>query len=219
VPGRSTAVDLGEPQRSPSLADKLPAADVDDRPLTPEEIAALSEALAEDLDTYWTGAFVAEGRYYSRPSLVLIEGTTPTPCALDGAVEAGAGSFYCPWNQTIYLDVATLQVEGGRYGAAGLVFTLAHEWGHHAQFQRGDLQERSQAVELAADCLAGAYLANAVARGQVPAEYVEDDLRGILATLGDPGGLDPADAHAHGTGQQRTAMLLAGYTGGLAACG
>jgi hypothetical protein len=187
--------------------------------LTAAEVAGLTEAMSADLDAYWGRAFAAEGRYYSRPDFVLIEGVTPTPCAWAGAVGPGSGSFYCPWNQAIYLDVAAIQVEAARYGAAGLLFTLSHEWGHHAQFQRGALQERSQAVELAADCLAGAYLADAVGRGWIAAEVVSDDVRGIVATLGDPLGLSPADTQAHGTSEQRTAMLLAGYAGGAAVCG
>jgi predicted metalloprotease len=218
------AVDPAALQPSPAGADAalleeaLQGGDVGSY-LTAAQVTGLTKAVADDLDTYWGRAFTAEGRYYDRPDIVLIEGMTPTPCAWAGAVEPGSGSFYCPWNQTIYLDVAAIQVEAARYGAAGLLFTLAHEWGHHAQFQRGALQERSQAVELAADCLAGAYLADAVGRGWIAAEVVSDDVRGIVATLGDPLGFSSTDSQAHGTGEQRTAMLLAGYLGGAAACG
>ena len=67
--------------------------------------------MADDLDAYWGNAFAADGRFYTRPSFVLIEGVTPSPCAWAGATEPGNGSFYCPWNQTIYLDVAAIQAE------------------------------------------------------------------------------------------------------------
>jgi predicted metalloprotease len=175
--------------------------------------------LAADLDAFWQRTFVAEGRFYGRPTFVLIEDVTPTACATDGAVLPGAGSFYCPWNQTIYLDVTALLAEGGSYGWSGLLFTLAHEWGHHAQFQRGGLQERTSAVELTADCLAGAYLADAVGRGLLEADLVEQELRVVVAALGDPTGIELSDAQAHGSGEQRATMLMLGYSTGASACG
>ena len=189
------------------------------RPVTADQLAALTAMVAGDLDAYWEQALLAEGRYYRPAEFVLVAEVTPTPCARDGTTAPGAGSFYCPWNETVYLDLPALSLEASRYGEAGLVFTLAHEWGHHAQFQRGHLLERSAAVELAADCLAGAYMAHAVARGRIAADVVERDLPTIVVTLGDAAGVDPGDDQAHGTADQRLAMLLLGYGDGLAGCG
>ena len=47
---------------------------------------------------------------------------------------------------------------------------------------------------------------------------VEKDLRAIIATLGDGAGADPTASQAHGSGEQRAAMLLLGYAGGAAGC-
>ena len=66
---------LDDAPQPPSLTDRSSGALLpppESRALTTVEIEALTAVIAGDLDGFWQQAFVAEGRYYGRPSFVLI---------------------------------------------------------------------------------------------------------------------------------------------------
>ena len=94
-------------------------------------------------------------------------GGTSAPAA--ASATADVGPFYCPTDQTIYLDTTFFddvleQQLGGPDGGFVEAYVLAHEYGHHIQNLLGTMGKvktqqgpNSDAVrlELQADCYAG----------------------------------------------------------------
>jgi predicted metalloprotease len=72
--------------------------------------------------------------------------------------------------------------------------------------------------ELEADCMAGAFLAWEVDKGNLTEDNFFD-LLNLVNDLGDPDGTSAADPRAHGMGSQRVAMVLRGYYNGTGSCG
>ena len=126
------------------------------------------------LDAYWSGAFEASGNQYQAPSTVLFSDAVDTAC---GAASSAVGPFYCPLDQTIYLDLGFYEQLETQFGAEGGPFAeeyvIAHEYGHHVQNLLGLLEAGRDAgaeggavrTELQADCFAGVWGGNAVDTG------------------------------------------------------
>ena len=101
-----------------------------------------------------------------RAELQTFTGGVGTGC---GQASADVGPFYCPTDQTIYLDTTFFdevleQQLGGPDGGFVEPYVLAHEYGHHIQNLLGTMGQvktqqgpTSDAVrlELQADCYAG----------------------------------------------------------------
>ncbi len=111
----------------------------------------------------WTDAFAKNGERYQAPTLVLFRNATQTGC---GLASSAVGPFYCPSDQTLYLDETFFDELKSRFGgSAGEVaqaYVIAHEVGHHVQnqeglFRQGGPQGQHGAIEteLQADCYAG----------------------------------------------------------------
>ena len=126
------------------------------------------------LDEYWSGAFEASGNQYQAPSTVLFTDAVNTAC---GGASSAVGPFYCPLDQTIYLDLGFYEQLETRFGAEGgpfaEMYVIAHEYGHHVQNLLGLLEAGRDAgaeggavrTELQADCFAGVWGGNAVDTG------------------------------------------------------
>jgi len=126
------------------------------------------------LDEYWSGAFQASGNQYQAPSTVLFTDAVNTAC---GGASSAVGPFYCPLDQTIYLDLGFYEQLETRFGAEGgpfaEMYVIAHEYGHHIQNLLGLLEAGRDAgaeggavrTELQADCFAGVWGGNAVDTG------------------------------------------------------
>ena len=126
------------------------------------------------LDEYWSGAFEASGNQYQAPNTVLFTDSVTTDC---GAATSAVGPFYCPLDQTIYLDLGFYEQLETRFGAEGgpfaEMYVIAHEYGHHVQNLLGLLEAGRDAgaeggavrTELQADCFAGVWGGNAVDTG------------------------------------------------------
>jgi predicted metalloprotease len=126
------------------------------------------------LDEYWSGAFEASGNEYQAPSTVLFSDAVNTAC---GGASSAVGPFYCPLDQTIYLDLGFYEQLETRFGAEGgpfaEMYVIAHEYGHHIQNLLGLLEAGRDAgaeggavrTELQADCFAGVWGGNAVDTG------------------------------------------------------
>jgi hypothetical protein len=124
-------------------------------------------AVALSLETYWAEVLPQQTGTQLRPSqIVTFTGGTTTGC---GSAGSDVGPFYCPTDQTIYLDTTFFRdVLEGQLGGQGGDFVepyvLAHEYGHHIQNLLGTMsQVRTQSgptsdsvrLELQADCYAG----------------------------------------------------------------
>ncbi len=202
-------------------------------------------ATLQSLDAYWSATLPAAGATFTQPPGEAFEGGTQTAC---GAASSSTGPFYCPADQTIYLDLGFFQVLQSQFGAQGgplaEMYVYAHEYGHHVQnltgvFDRADrsgggAESDSVRVELQADCYAGMWAGDAASRvdpdtGVTFLEPItEEELAQALdaaAAVGDDhiqqqsgGGVDP-HTWTHGSSEQRQRWFTRGYEqGSLEAC-
>lgn len=204
---------------------------------TPEDEAGLFvDVIGANINDVWKSALQG----YTEPTVVLYEQGTGTGC---GYGQAAMGPFYCPADQTVYLDLGFWQDMQSQLGASGADFAkayvIAHEFGHHVQTLTGASQQvrqaqqaaRSQeeanqysvALELQADCYAGVWAANAARASGGAVALEAGDLEEGLKTanaIGDDmiqkrmqGKVTP-EAFTHGTAEQRMTWLRKGYSTG-----
>ena len=207
-----------DPVDAPSTTERETAGP-DDEELTVEQARELVETASEDLTAFWTDVFAEHDLFYVAPFYVVVEDETEIPCA-GGTTHPGAGSFYCPLNQTIYFDMSAELSDASGYGRSSVYYTMGHEAAHDIQMQLGVTLAGTMSVEmeLEADCMAGSYLATLVERD----ELSEDEFMTLLElvqSFGDPRGVSASDEGAHGLGSQRVSMVLRGYYNGVDACG
>ena len=233
-----------DPQQVAQIVSEQPAASSQQEGThgTPEDEAGqFVDIIGTNIDDVWSG--VLKG--YTPPNVVLYEQGTSTGC---GYGQAAMGPFYCPTDQTVYLDLGFWQDMQTQLGASGADFArayvIAHEFGHHVQklvgtsdqVRKAQQAARSQeeanswsvALELQADCYAGVWAAHAaeVSGGKVALEPgdIEEGLKTANA-IGDDmiqkrmtGKVTP-EAFTHGTAEQRVKWLRTGYqTGDPKAC-
>ncbi|MBI2767401.1 MAG: neutral zinc metallopeptidase [Chloroflexi bacterium] len=183
----------------------------------PDNLKDLVAFARADIDGFWKRTLEASGTPYRPPARV--DGyTTIEDTACGETVPRNA--FYCPLDNSIYFDTALLNGELNKNGDFGVVFIIAHEWGHLAQSALGVLGRDDTAnvqLELQADCFAGAYARDAEARGRLQAGDLEEAGRTLFAA-GDARGTAWNDAGAHGTSQQRLDAFARGRDGGVAGC-
>lgn len=184
-----------------------------------------------DTEEVWSELFAEMGRTYEEPKLVLFEGQVQSACGVAGA---SVGPFYCPPDQSIYIDLAFYQDLKDRFGAPGdfaQAYVIAHEVGHHVQNLTGVLDRADRAkerssereanrvqvrVELMADYLAGVWARHA----QRMAELDEQDIREAItaaSAIGDDKiqmqaqGYVVPDSFTHGSSDQRMEAFLRGW--------
>ncbi|WP_193607007.1 neutral zinc metallopeptidase [Nocardioides lijunqiniae] len=199
-------------------------------------------AVENSLFDYWSGELGDD--FTPQQALVTFSGSVETGC---GGATADVGPFYCPPDQTIYLDSTffdqVLEDQlGGPDGGFVEAYVLAHEYGHHIQNLLGAMSKvrtqqgpQSDAVklELQADCYAGMWTKAATetedADGNVLfAELTQQDIDLALeaaATVGDDRiqrktqGQVTEESWTHGSAEQRQRWFEVGLDqGALEAC-
>ena len=185
----------------------------------------------DSLAVYWTEAFAAANRPFQEPGVILFSDAVNTAC---GGATSAVGPFYCPLDQTIYIDLGFYDDLESRFGAEGGPFAeeyvLAHEYGHHAQNLLGHLEQGTQAgaegtavrTELQADCYAGVWGAHAVDTGflqPISRDQVNQALNAAFV-IGDDriqestqGQVNP-ETWTHGSSEQRQQWFTNGLQGG-----
>ena len=203
-----------------------------------DETRTLLTRVLGSTERRWTDLFAVQGQRYQPTTMIAYSRTDRSGC---GAAQAAMGPFYCPTDQSIYIDPTFFDELSTRFGAAGdfaQAYVIAHEVGHHVQNLTGvlDQAQRAQAgassaaegnaiqvqVELQADCYAGVWAAND--RNLLEPGDVEEGMRAAEA-IGDDtlqrrsqGRVVP-ESFTHGTSEQRMAALRRGLqTGDPAAC-
>ena len=204
----------------------------DDDPCSSEAEQILCGA-SIDVQEYWIDEFprLTNGQQYPVTQTVFFSGFTSTGC---GQASAQTGPFYCPADQLIYFDLdflAELQSLFAAEGDLAAQYIVAHEYGHHVQNALGinanmrRLQQQdpananaySIALELQADCLAGAWAIDAERRNLFDSENEVQEALNAAAAVGDDriqqstqGRVDP-ETWTHGSSAQRQRWFLVGY--------
>jgi hypothetical protein len=180
------------------------------------------------LRAYWADAFAADGATFAEPSTVLFTDQVSTQC---GGATSAVGPFYCPLDQTIYIDLGFFEQLETRFGAEGGPFAeeyvMAHEYGHHIQNLSGLLDAGRDAgaeggavrTELQADCFAGVWGGNAVDTGFLE-PLTPDQINQALdaaAVIGDDRiqeqtqGQVNRETWTHGSSEQRVEWFTTGF--------
>jgi len=198
-------------------------------------------ATIQSLDAYWQKVLPEQaGIQYVLPEVVSFDGAIDTAC---GSATSDTGPFYCPPDQSIYIDVTFYDELVSRFGSTGgplaRKYVVAHEMGHHIEnligamdaAQRGGSGADSDSVriELMADCLAGMWAAGASTTVDPDTgvtfldPLTETDIRDALSAasaVGDDriqqqatGRVNP-HTFTHGTSEQRMNWFARGYQGG-----
>lgn len=217
-----------------------PAAEVGGAPPADDEDAQFVSAILASTEDVWGQVFRESGATYREPQLVLFEEAVQSRCGMAGAA---VGPFYCPVDETVYLDLSFFRELARRFGAPGdfaRAYVIGHEVGHHVQTLTGRSQQvrdaqrgldQSQAnalsvqLELQADCYAGVWAARADAQRDIlePGD-VEEGL-GAAAAIGDDAiqrqtqGTVRPESFTHGSSEQRVRWFRMGIeSGDPAAC-
>ena len=187
------------------------------------------------LNQTWARVFQEQGYSdrFKQPTLDLYGGGgVRTAC---GAGSSSMGPFYCPGDQTIYIDTSfydQLERMAGGGGDFARYYVLAHEYGHHIQTITGisgqirsaqqqnpraanQLQVR---MELQADCYAGVWAGKN--RNLIEPGDIEEGMQ-AAAAIGDDrltGGRVSSENFTHGTSAQRSEALRRGLRGDDTAC-
>ena len=159
---------LGLLEPSNLLAEPGPRSTYETSPVEEERLSFVKVVLA-DCEDIWNEQFRTLGRSYVEPQLVVYTDTHRTAC---GMGDARMGPFYCPGDDTIYIDLGfydELERSLDAPGDFAQAYVIAHEVGHHIQnllgltdkvnARRGkpDENEYSVRLELQADFLAGVW--------------------------------------------------------------
>lgn len=199
-----------------------------------QEMARFTSVLLRTTEDTWGEIFAGSGKKYVAPKLVMYTGATQSAC---GYGQSAMGPFYCPADQSVYIDLSFYQdmkrsLGGGGDFAQGYV--IAHEVGHHVQHLLGldekvrALQSRSSPaeanrlsvmMELQADCFAGVWGHAMQQEGILDPGDLESALRTAEA-IGDDrlqrqsGGRVVPDSFTHGTSEQRYTWFKRGFDSG-----
>jgi predicted metalloprotease len=201
-----------------------------------DEKAAFISTVLADTESVWGEVFAKAGYRYKEPKMVLYRGQTRSGC---GIANSQVGPFYCPADQTVYLDLSFYDELKVKYGASGdfaQAYILAHEIGHHIQNLQGTLDKVQSAkqrsmgktaanalqvkVELQADCYAGVWANHAHKKFHMIEQGDIDEAFNAANSIGDDrlqrqatGYVQP-DAFTHGSSKQRMTWFKRGLQGG-----
>ena len=192
-------------------------------------------AILGSTEDVWSRLFEQLGHDYQEPRLVLFDGMTQSSC---GHGSAAVGPFYCPPDQSVYIDLSFFDDLARRFQAPGdfaQAYVIAHEVGHHVQRQLG-LMDRVQAqrgrvseaayndlsvrLELQADFFAGVWAHHAERAKQVLEQGDVEEALAAAAAIGDDRlqqrskGYAVPDSFTHGTSAQRVKWFRKGLQTG-----
>lgn len=186
-----------------------------------QEAAKFVGFVFEDVQKTWR----AQVPHYQDAHMVLFRRGIRSGC---GTATTAVGPFYCQVDQKVYIDLSFYDELKEKLGAPGdfaQAYVIAHEVGHHIQKLTGlfDRGTASVAIELQADCFAGAWARDANSRKIVDPGDMDEALN-AASQIGDDtlqkkatGTVRP-ETFTHGSSAQRVAALKRGFDGGYKAC-
>ena len=184
------------------------------------------------LNETWQPLFQRAGIAFQQPALAFPQsGRFNTGC---GPGSTGMGPFYCPADQTMYIDTAFYDQMERQMGAGGdfaRYYVVAHEYGHHIQYLTGvaaairSAQQQNPSrsnqlqvlMELQADCYAGVWAGKN--RNLIEPGDMEEGLTAASA-IGDDtlqrnaGRRVDHESFTHGSSRQRMQALKLGMESG-----
>jgi predicted metalloprotease len=218
-----------EDQMSQQTTTQVPAE------LTEEEkvVGQFVSTVLADTEDIWTRLFREKGLNYRLPKMVLFKDVTRSAC---GGASGSTGPFYCPGDETVYMDMSFFNTLKQRFGAKGgdfaIAYVIAHEVGHHVQHQLGILNETQNlksrmgdaqgnkvqvATELQADFFAGVWAHHI--KKYLDAGDAEEAIN-AAAAVGDDNiqnntqGYTVPESYTHGTSKQRMYWFNRGFQSG-----
>ncbi|MDQ2934308.1 MAG: neutral zinc metallopeptidase [Chloroflexota bacterium] len=179
------------------------------------------------VQAYWTGKI----QDYKEAPTTFYTDAINTGC---GTASSQVGPFYCPNDQSVYIDLGFFDELHTRFGARGgpmaEAYVIAHEYGHHVQNLGGKLQPGTETgpdsasvrTELQADCYSGVWAKHAVETGFLE-PVTQDQINQALdaaSAVGDDriqqqvqGQVTP-ETWTHGTSEQRQRWFGVGLKSG-----
>ena len=175
---------------------------------------------------------------YREPKIVLFEQVTQSGC---GTAQAEMGPFYCPADESVYMDMSFFNELQQKFGAKVTEFTIAyvmaHENGHHVQtllgttqqvdklrrsgqYSEAEMNRVSVATELQADFYAGLWAKQTNNRENFLEPGDIESAMEAAAAVGDDNiqkrsaGYVNQEAFTHGSSQQRVEWFMKGYNSG-----
>ena len=210
------------------------------RDLTENELQVrkfVSMITAETEQT-WTEEFQKMGMQYRKPKVVLFENGTQSGC---GPAQSAMGPFYCPADETVYMDMSFFAELQKNFGAKvtefSIAYVMAHEIGHHVQtllgttqkvdqlrrsgrYSEAEMKRVSVATELQADFYAGLWAKKTDQREQFLEPGDIQSAMEAAAAVGDDNiqkrsqGYVNQEGFTHGSSAQRQEWFMKGYNTG-----
>lgn len=210
------------------------------RTLTQEELSVreLVRMLTAENEETWANVFSQNGIQFTPAKVVMFENTTRSGC---GTAQSEMGPFYCPVDQTIYMDMSFFnelqQQFGAKVGQFTVAYVLAHEYGHHIQnllgtldktnalrqsgrYPEAEMNKVSVATELQADFYAGVWAKQTETREKFLEPGDIQEAMGAAAAVGDDNiqkraqGYVNQESFTHGSSAQREEWFMKGYNTG-----
>jgi predicted metalloprotease len=220
----------GAPQYEQAAPRSQPSAPPED------QLGRFASAVLGNTEDIWKDVFPKQvNKPYQPPRMVLFSGATRSRC---GSASSAMGPFYCPLDQTVYIDLSFFQEMQRRFRSGGdfaYAYVIAHEVGHHVENQlgllarvqqrqqevgRGEANQLSVRVELMADCLAGVWAHHSEQRFKALEEGDVEEAMAAAEAIGDDRlqkqsqGYVVPDSFTHGSSAQRVRWFMTGLKGG-----
>ena len=199
------------------------------------EFVNMLQALNEET---WAKIFNDNNIKFRPAKVVLFESGTQSGC---GPARSEMGPFYCPNDETIYMDMSFFSELQSKFGAKVGQFTVAyvlgHEYGHHIQnllgtlgkidqlrqsgrYSESEMNRVSVANELQADFYAGVWAKQTDSREKILEPGDIQEAMSAAAAVGDDNiqkraqGYVNQESFTHGSSAQREEWFMKGYTTG-----
>ncbi|AIX72920.1 neutral zinc metallopeptidase [Pantoea sp. PSNIH4] len=199
-----------------------------------DEAAKFTSVILATTEDTWQKLFTQMGKQYKAPHLVMYRNATRTGC---GTGQSVMGPFYCPADETVYIDLSFYDELKNKLGADGDFaqgYVVAHEVGHHVQKLLGiepkvrqmqqnasqaQVNQLSVKMELQADCFAGVW-GHYMQKEQVLEPGDLQEALNAAEAIGDDRLQQQSqdrvtpDSFTHGTSEQRYSWFKRGFDGG-----
>ena len=215
-------------------------APTEQRQLTADELKVKEfvQMVTAETEQTWTQIFQENGMQYRKPKVVMFESMTQSGC---GTAQSAMGPFYCPADETIYMDMSFFQELRDKFGAQvsefSIAYVMAHEVGHHVQtllgttqkvdkirnsgqYSEAEFNRVSVATELQADFYAGLWARKTNERENILEPGDIEAAINAAEAVGDDNiqkrsqGYVNQEGFTHGSSAQRKEWFLKGYNTG-----